>query len=133
MPTYVTDATTTWAVALGGDGNALEVTITTPGAWVTTWGLHLAAPAGQALAVGTYDGATNPPGAASPALSIVHDGMGCSSASGSFTISELVTSGGVVTALALSIEHHCQADTAPADWIDVRFASAVPLRALTSD
>ncbi len=128
--TYATDGTTTWTVTRSTDGNSLDIEIVDPGTPSNDWSLRLAAPSGATIGVGAYPDAGYPQGTGTPGLDLGHDGQRCSPAFGAFTIAALAVSGaGDVSSLALSIEEHCQAADAPVAYLDVRFASTVPLRA----
>jgi len=80
----------------------------------TPWTLDLAAPAGQALAVGTYTGATRFPfnSGSEPGLSLFGDGRGCNTVTGSFTVSKVdFGPNGYVQDLDATYEQHCEGGT----------------------
>lgn len=84
--------------------------------------IDLAAPAGEQLTVGRYDGAERVPfqRPGHPGLTIDGEGRGCSSVVGSFEIKELVKGpDDSVERLWLLYEHHCEGDP-PALFGEVR-------------
>jgi hypothetical protein len=95
-------------LTVGGDGNHLNVSVTGfNGDW---WDLDLAAPAGQSLAVGTYDRATRYPfQGAGPGLSLAGNGRGCNELTGSFAIQHIAFGpNGYVQTLNATYEQHCE-------------------------
>ncbi|MCX5380455.1 hypothetical protein [Streptomyces sp. NBC_00091] len=97
-------------VAASADHRTLRVTITRPG---DSWTMDLAAPAGQALAAGTYENAAKTPEMPGTVLdqpSMFVNGYygGCATLTGRFTISELVFGeGSAVKKINLSYEQDC--------------------------
>ena len=99
------------------------------------WSLNFAAPSGQTLAVGAYEGATRYPfqPAAQPGLSVTGNGRGCNTLTGRFTILEVVYgSGSTVVSFAADFEQHCEGGSA-ALFGAFRFNSSVPLADSDSD
>ncbi|MEV7729002.1 hypothetical protein AB0P15_30325 [Streptomyces sp. NPDC087917] len=80
----------------------------TNGDW---WSISLAAPDGQQLKAGTYEGATRHPFNEGNAPGLNHDGngRGCNQLTGSFTISKISWGpNGYVEALDVAYEQHCE-------------------------
>ncbi|MFD8983859.1 hypothetical protein [Streptomyces sp. NPDC059564] len=80
----------------------------TNGDW---WSVSLAAPQGQELRTGTYEGATRYPfnGSDAPGLSHDGNGRGCNTLTGAFTISKITWGPhGYVEALDAAYEQHCE-------------------------
>jgi hypothetical protein len=78
------------------------------------WFLDFAAPAGQTLAVGTYDSATRYPfqDASVPGLSVFGNGRGCNTLTGSFTVTEIaIAAGGAIDHFDADFEQHCEGAT----------------------
>jgi len=71
------------------DEREIGVSVFLPGSF---WFLHLAAPAGQQLSPGTYDGATRWPfqEPSTPGLDFSGDGRGCNTLTGRFEVLEAV-------------------------------------------
>lgn len=74
------------------------------------WTADFAAPPGQDLAVGRYDGARRYPfNDAAPGLSISGDGRGCNELSGTFTINRIeFDAAGTLRAFDVTFEQHCE-------------------------
>jgi hypothetical protein len=89
----------------GGSTQHVSIDFTTP-SYAQWWYLDFAAPSGQSLAPGNYTGATRYPFQASnqPGLSIVGDGRGCNTLTGSFQIlqASFTTSGMCLPSMPLS-------------------------------
>lgn len=81
------------------------------GAW---WSLDLAAPTGESLAPGTYEGALRYPfQEAAPGLSLSGDGRGCNTLTGSFTVQKAVFGPhGYVQDFDATYEQHCEGGSA---------------------
>lgn len=78
------------------------------------WYLDFAAPAGQTLAVGTYDSATRYPfqDASVPGLSVSGNGRGCNTLTGSFTVTEIaIGASGAIEHFDADFEQHCEGAT----------------------
>ena len=78
------------------------------------WDLYLAAPKGQALTTGTYEGATRYPFEAQgqPGLSFEGFGRGCNTLTGRFVVdSLLLASDSLVRYLHATFEQHCDGGT----------------------
>jgi len=92
------------------------------------WNLDFAAPNSQLLTVGTYSGAARFPFQASgqAGLSVVGDGRGCNTVTGTFEVLEVTYGvGGTIDAFDAVFEQHCEG-VAPALRGEIRFnASAV--------
>ena len=94
----------------------------------------MAAPAGDTLGLGAYTNVIQPRENGQPWIGLVHGGSTCGNAYGRFEILGLtVDGGGDVTSLALTIEYACNQPDGPATFVDLQFASTVPLAALTTD
>lgn len=107
--TYSYDTSTGDRLGVNGssDERAIEVSVT--GANGDWWYLDLAAPTGEALAAGTYAGATRFGGTGQPAIDIFGDGRGCNETSGSFTINSIEWGPyGYVQAIDATYEQHCE-------------------------
>ncbi|GAA3901866.1 hypothetical protein GCM10023084_62940 [Streptomyces lacrimifluminis] len=81
------------------------------------WYLDLAAPSGQALAPGTYTGATRHPfnEPTEPGLALSGNGRGCNTLTGEFTISDVEFGPqGYVKKLDATFEQHCEGGTTAA-------------------
>ena len=97
--------------------------------------LDLAAPVGQALAVGTYTGATRYPfnDTNEPGLSFSGDGRGCNTLTGTFEIVDIEFGPyGYVQKLRANWEQHCEGGT-PALFGQVDIVNPAPPSALTID
>lgn len=94
------------------------------------WSLEFAAPDGQPLVVGTYEGAVRYPfvGPGQPGLSVSGDGRGCNTLTGRFEVLELISGGGSeVVSFRAVFEQHCEGG-APALRGEVRYNANVPLQ-----
>ena len=99
--------------------------------------IHLAAPPGQNLAVGTYLGATRAAfrAAGEPGIDIYGDGTGCNEVNGQFTVNEIAFTGPLLTTFSASYSFTCPGSTAHAAG-EVRIASSegfAGLRQLPAD
>ncbi|MGY1495250.1 hypothetical protein ACW4TU_01155 [Streptomyces sp. QTS52] len=95
--------------------NAVHLSI--DGANGDWWYLDLAAPSGQALAPGTYTGATRYPfnEPTEPGLDLSGNGRGCNTLTGEFTVSDVEFGPqGYVRKLDATFEQHCEGDSAAA-------------------
>lgn len=75
------------------------------------WHMRFAAPQGETLATGTYDGATRYPFQApsDPGMDVFGDGRGCNTLTGSFTVTQVTFgSGGAVESFDADFEQHCE-------------------------
>jgi hypothetical protein len=90
------------------DGNHVSVSVS--GFNSDWWSLDLAAPSGQSLAPGIYDGATRWPfQGAGPGLDLSGNGRGCNTLTGTFTIQNVVFGPrGYVQTLDATYEQHCE-------------------------
>lgn len=97
------------------------------------WLIRINTPTSRPVAVGHFESAAaaGVPGDRTR-LALSGGNYTCASQSGTFTIHEFVTSGEVVTNLALSFEFHCEAGF-ESIFGEVRFASSVPLAAIDID
>jgi hypothetical protein len=99
------------------------------GDYVHWWYLDISAPAGQALAVGSYTGAvrasSGQPGL--QGLSLYGDGRGCNVVTGQFDITELSfdPTGGELLRFAARFEQHCEGGT-PALFGQIRIENEPP-------
>lgn len=102
---------------VSGNTDSSVVTVSVDGANGDWWTLNLAAPSGEALAPGTYTGATRYPfnEASEPGLSLSGNGRGCNRLTGTFTV-EAVEFGpqGYVRKLDATFEQHCEGGTSAA-------------------
>jgi hypothetical protein len=94
------------------------------------WTLNLAAPSGQALAVGSYPNATRYPFQAptSPGLTVSGNGRGCNQDFGSFEILEIALdpSTGTLLRFAADFTQTCESTTAPPLTGAIRYNSTIP-------
>jgi hypothetical protein len=91
------------------------------------WYLDFAAPSGQTLQPGPYDGATRYPfqSPTLPGLSVYGDGGGCNTLTGRFDVLEIsYTAGGQIDRFAADFEQHCEG-MAPALFGSVRYNASV--------
>ena len=82
------------------------------------WNLALAAPQGQRLKVGTYEGATRWPfqAATVPGLSFYGQGRGCNTVTGRFVIHDIaIDHEGRVHRLHVTFRQHCEGGSAYGD------------------
>jgi hypothetical protein len=98
------------------------------------YGVELQAPSPQALAVGSYAGATrypfNPPG--TPGLNVSGNGRGCNTLTGSFDVDELtIAPTGEVLVFQATFEQHCEGASAPALFGRIRIERAPPTPGVT--
>jgi len=105
---YSTDDGTRFT-ASKGNTNAIDIS------WfgTTFWTLNLEAPQGEALAPGTYSGATRAAGTFwapyRPGLDLGGDGRGCNTLTGNFTINHIAFDAGLnLTALDVDFTQHCE-------------------------
>jgi hypothetical protein len=107
-------------------GQGISLAFNTP-SFDHFWFLDFAAPNNQPLAVGTYTGAARYPFQASnqPGLSVVGDGRGCNTATGSFQVLQ-VTYGpaNTIDAFDATFEQHCEG-AAPALRGEIRYNANV--------
>lgn len=111
----------------------------------TWWNLYLAAPAGQQLVPGVYEGAVRYPfqDDAQPGLSLSGDGRGCNTLTGRFEVTEAEYGPyGAIIRFAANFEQHCEGGEAglygevsitnppppPALAVDLQVASAASVR-----
>ena len=90
------------------DQREFHATVFPPGSF---WFLDLAAPAGQQLVPGAYEGATRYPfqGPAVPGLNFVGDGRGCNTSTGRFQVLEASYGPqGYFTRFHATFEQHCE-------------------------
>ncbi len=129
---YSTDAGDSFFVFSSQENSVVEVAVS--GYNGDYWYLDLAAPSGQSLTPGTYTGATrypfNDPG---PGLSLVGNGRGCNTVTGSFTVLDAVYgANGYVQTFDATFEQHCDG-LDPAARGEVHIANPPPPPALTLD
>lgn len=96
------------------------------------WSVSMAAPQGQELQAGTYEGATRYPfNGAGPGLNHDGNGRGCNTLTGSFTISKITWGpNGYVEALDAAYEQHCEGGE-PALRGEVHIKNPAPPAALS--
>jgi hypothetical protein len=102
---------------VSGNTDSSVVTVSVDGANGDWWTLNLAAPSGEALAPGTYTGATRYPfnEATEPGLSLSGNGRGCNRLTGTFTVSAVEFGPqGYVRKLDATFEQHCEGGTSAA-------------------
>lgn len=99
----------TAVIAVSVSSNVIRVSVTGD----QSWNGMFAVPAATALGVGTYTGATRYPfnSAATPGITWFGDGRGCNTATGSFSIDSFTYTSGVLTAVDLRFEQHCEGGT----------------------
>lgn len=94
------------------DGNHVQVSVrATNGDW---WDLNLAAPSGQTLTPGDYQGAIRYPFQApsQPGLDLSGNGRGCNTVTGSFTVQQAAFGPhGYVQTFDATYEEHCEGGT----------------------
>lgn len=112
---YSTGGGDVLTVSGSADDNHINVSVSAKNSdW---WYLDLAAPAGQALKAGTYDGATRYPfqGGTAPGLSLDGNGRGCNTLTGTFSVQNIVFGpNGYVQTLDATYEQHCEGGTTAA-------------------
>ena len=92
------------------------------------WGVTVAAPAGHALTVGSYEGAVRPSSLATavPQLEVTAPGRACNSLSGRFDVTQVAFSSlGEITLFEATFEQHCEG-LAPALYGRIRIESPAP-------
>jgi hypothetical protein len=109
--------------------NGNHAAVSVQGANGDWWTLDLAAPEGQPLKAGVYDGASRypfqPP--SMPGLSLYGNGRGCNQSTGTFTIREIVLGPfNYVHKLDATFEQHCEGDPDTAARGEVRIMNAPP-------
>jgi hypothetical protein len=75
------------------------------------WHMRFAAPFGETLTTGTYDGATRYPfqDPSVPGLDVFGDGRGCNTLNGSFTVTQIAfDDAGAVKSFDADFEQHCE-------------------------
>ena len=90
------------------DNREIAVSVSPPGSF---WFLNMAAPAGQQLVPGTYQGATRWPfqEPSTPGLDFSGDGRGCNTSTGQFQVLEAVYAPlGYVQRFHATFEQHCE-------------------------
>ncbi len=107
----------TWSYDSGA-GDIFSVTTTAAsvegsvqGADGTWWHMRFAAPQGETLATGTYDGATRFPfqDPSDPGLDVFGDGRGCNTLTGSFTVTQIAfDDAGAVQSFDADFVQHCE-------------------------
>jgi hypothetical protein len=101
----------TWTAATTGAVDGDRVLIRFDGGGGTDWNVNFAAPKGQTLKVGTYEGATRYPfhEGTAPGLSFYGSGVGCNTVTGRFVIHDIaVDHEGKVHRLHASFRQHCE-------------------------
>ena len=109
------------------DSNSLNNVVTINFNGSTWWNLSFAAPQGQQLQPGVYEGATRYPfqSPTGPGLDVSGDGRGCNTLTGRFDVLEAVYTGsGQIEQFAADFEQHCEGD-APALFGSVRYNATV--------
>ncbi|MBA2812371.1 hypothetical protein E0500_034885 [Streptomyces sp. KM273126] len=112
---YATASDDRLNITADSDNNVVSLSV--DGAGGDWWYLDLAAPSGQALAPGTYTGATRHPfnEPTEPGLSLDGNGRGCNTLTGEFTISAVEFGPqGYVKKLDATFEQHCEGGTSAA-------------------
>ena len=99
-------------------------------AYTDWYGLRFAAPSGEDLAVGAYEGAVRTPVAGEPGLDIDGNGAGCNTVTGRFEVLDIAFDAeGGLDRFAVDFEHHCEGGPA-ATYGSLRYQSSVALKAL---
>ncbi len=104
---YDTSAGDTFGVSSSRQSVSVNVQAANGGWWL----LDFAAPQGQTLAAGTYDGATRSPmqDPSVPGLSVFGNGAGCNTLTGSFTVTQIAFgSAGELQSFDADFEQHCE-------------------------
>jgi hypothetical protein len=112
------------------DQGELAVIVFPPGSF---WFLHMAAPSGQQLLPGVYEGATRWPfqGPSQPGLDLSGDGRGCNMLTGRFQVLEAVYGPfGYVERFHATFEQHCEG-AVPALYGEVQIINPPPPPPLT--
>jgi len=109
MEQLYTSPDSSFTASLTGHGRYFTASLLGPDSHF--WGVGVAAPEGEALAVGSYVGATSstlpPPG--TPGLSVSGDGRGCNMATGRFDVDELKQAvSGDLLVFQATFEQHCE-------------------------
>jgi hypothetical protein len=79
------------------------------------WSIHLAAPSGQVLDVGSFENAERVPSSLTPGLDVRANGRRCNETFGDFTVSQvLVEAGGRFQSLEATFIQHCEFPDGPA-------------------
>jgi hypothetical protein len=100
----------TTSLSFGGSSLTVNVDATDPTDTIP-WSFRVAAPSGQTLQPGTYEGALSSSSASRPGITA--RGVTSCTSSGRFVIHELVFgSGGTIARLAMDLEHHCSTNDA---------------------
>ena len=114
----------------GAATTAATVAANVQGANGDWWYLNFAAPQGETLATGTYDGATRWPFQApsDPGLDVTGNGRGCNTSTGSFTVTQLTMgAAGAIESFDADFEQHCEgADPALRGHVHIVLAPAPP-------
>lgn len=114
------------------DNREIAVSVLPSGSF---WYLHLAAPEGQKLLPGVYEGATRWPFQAppTPGLDFSGDGRGCNTSTGRFEVLEAVYAPfGYVERFHATFEQHCEG-TNPALFGEIQIVNPPPPSPLTLD
>jgi hypothetical protein len=112
---------------LSSDGNLFSVSVI-QGAYDHWWYVYLGAPAGQQLAVGSYENAERWPfnSYGTPALSVDGDGRGCNTLTGRFDVTDLQRAPtGELLVFDATFEQHCEGGT-PALYGRIRVENPPP-------
>lgn len=112
------------------DGREFAVSVFPPGSF---WFLHMAAPVGQQLLPGVYEGATRWPFQApsTPGLDFSGDGRGCNILTGRFEVLEAVYAPfGYVERFHATFEQHCEG-ASPALFGEIQIVNPPPPPPLT--
>jgi hypothetical protein len=113
------------------DGSSLTATVwPVDGGW---WTVQLAAPPGEPMSVGTYEGAVRasfrPPGA--PGIDVTGMGRGCNQVHGRFEVTEATfNQNNYVESFSATFEQHCEWAGAPALFGEIRVQNPPPPPAL---
>lgn len=127
-----TPAESSFSSMISQDNREIAVTVFPAGSF---WHLHMAAPEGQKLLPGVYEGATRWPFQvpSTPGLDFSGDGRGCNTSTGRFEILEAVYAPfGYVERFHATFEQHCEGST-PALFGEIRIVNPPPPPPLTLD
>jgi DNA-binding beta-propeller fold protein YncE len=91
------------------------------------WGVDIAAPAGQPLAVGSYIRAARTGWPSSALIDVNGDGRGCSGTTGKFDVDELTyADNGQILVFQATFEQHCEGRFSPALYGRIRIENPAP-------
>jgi hypothetical protein len=97
------------SVTISGGGTEIDISVS-GGTSASAFTMTFAAPPGQSLGVGSYEGAQRTPfrQAGRPGIDIYGEGRGCNTVTGRFDILDMAAAGAATSRLWLVYEHHCE-------------------------